>query len=389
METTHRPVYTLAAEKGRYSPPVTTTSCFLANERLRQINHYTLPTVKPSESLASYRLYQVDRHSHSRIKASCPVALGRLNRQKDRSSQSVAATHHSVYSRTTESDTSPPSDCLLRRSSEISQPVDPDELHARLSLVLAEQNDKEKASSKHEWFSRQRSKADNQCQNGVNKDSVRHTSHLHNTKLLERLHLPRYFSKPPPARDGRDDQKSSPGYRHVPQVAAVQFALTTTVDIPAERQRIYRTQSLRELPSVRNQLQFAPALATMAEDDERRPRRCCSHLFKSRESLRASFLEPTDSRQRRPRSQVPSGHDTHHRRTVYWTQSDEGAVISLPAASSLSTSQVEGKETIRRRLSTLMRSCRQEKCSQPGGEMQPLIKSCKTARVNFFSRFGR
>lgn len=298
-----------------------------------------------------------------------------------------------------------------------SQPLDPNELTRRLYLVVAEQ----KAHSERK--KRARAEADRragQCSSGADaskdkdKDAapltaVKEKSPNRPTKQYktndkhngesQKAKPERTATKTSTAfrhKEGEDGHSSS--YRHIPQVAASQFARTTTVESPTERLQVHklskkamkfhmqgpnanpeictagpdaspfeqaralrRAQSMRERQYERNQFHHMPALATTAEVDEKQARLPHRHTFETHFKVKGMDLDDTkDTRRRSTGSilgrtepppvgsfEIPAGLipverresdeivlDPSEHHRVDWTQSDEARARPMPIATS-------------------------------------------------------
>ncbi|KAG6042244.1 hypothetical protein E4U41_002587 [Claviceps citrina] len=136
-----------------------------------------------------------------------------------------------------------------------SQPVDPQELSRRLSVVLAEQRaraDRKRratteAASKltqHSSSSRPNRNADQKFSGGLDraKPEIGITHKPQHSSSLEETSLSHLCSKKPgksSTQDNQDEVKNKPTYRHVPKVAASQFTSTTTTESASEKGPIH------------------------------------------------------------------------------------------------------------------------------------------------------
>ncbi|KAM4060028.1 hypothetical protein HRG_002354 [Hirsutella rhossiliensis] len=200
-----------------------------------------------------------------------------------------------------------------------SQLLDPDELTRRLSLLLAEQNghapSKRRTIFGAAWRTPQVGFDASAPLNSDRGEHQRHPAYRHgigDAQQGRRLHKHKLHLTSSKKSSGCSDNGGEPvrssSYRHVPQVAASQFARTTTADSTAGRQLIHRlsqkaikfhldgpnasreiaaaspnvapfkqaqalrrVQSMRERQYGRNQFHYTPTLATMTEIDEQRP----------------------------------------------------------------------------------------------------------------------
>ncbi|KAK5998011.1 hypothetical protein PT974_00380 [Cladobotryum mycophilum] len=183
-------------------------------------------------------------------------------------------------------------------SSSHPRPFDPEELTRRLYVVQAEQ----KAFAERKRRARAAVEAERESRQAAHARAQRaQQHHLPRGRPPEPAEKPRREppSKPSP---GASEDESPTSYRHVPQVAASQFARTTTVESPTDKHLVHklsrqalkfhmespntmaatsagtspfeqtkalkRAQSFRERQYERNQFQHTQTLAATAEVDE-------------------------------------------------------------------------------------------------------------------------
>ncbi|PNY24079.1 Uncharacterized protein TCAP_05981 [Tolypocladium capitatum] len=345
------------------------------------------------------------------------------------------------------------------RSSQL-QPFDPDELTRRLYVVVAE----EKAHSERK--KRARTEAERRTRNhlsgpntGKDKDaapltavrgkSTNLSTQQHNTNdehsgELQKAKPERTMSKTSKG-SGHEDGSSS--YRHIPQVAASQFARTTTVESQTDRllvhklskkamkfhmegpnanpeicvagpdaspfeqaQALRRVQSMRERQYKRNQCHRMPTLATTAEVDEGQAPLPHRHTFETyfkvkgmhpegRKDVRrmstGSILHSTESQPvgtfEMPVGLIPESDEVvvdpseHHR--VDWTQSDETSARPVPITTSPPPiRRSESRWTLKGRLG---KHGKDDKPPTPSDEKRASRESPKSPKAAFFARFKR
>ncbi|KND94481.1 hypothetical protein TOPH_00898 [Tolypocladium ophioglossoides CBS 100239] len=237
------------------------------------------------------------------------------------------------------------------------QPFDPDELTRRLYTVIAEQkaHSERKKQARAEAERRARhypSGADTDKykdkdaapltvvkEKPPNLPTQQHKTDDKHKGEPQKVKLERTASKTskgPGHNEGEDGNSSS--YRHIPQVAASQFARTTTVESPTDRLLVHklskkamkfhmegpnanpeiravgpdaspfeqaralrRAQSMRERQYERNQCHHMPTLATTAEVDEKQAARLPHrHTFET--YLKVEGMDPEEKKDVRRRS---------------------------------------------------------------------------------------
>ncbi|POR32317.1 Uncharacterized protein TPAR_07480 [Tolypocladium paradoxum] len=298
-----------------------------------------------------------------------------------------------------------------------SQPIDPNELTRRLYIVIAEQ----KAQSERK--KRARAEAERRarhCPSGADtgRDKVEDATPFTavrekspNLPTQQQKNNDKHDGEPQKAKAERTASKTSTGsghkegedghpstYRHVPQVAALQFARTTTVESPTNRllvhklskkavkfhmeapnanseicaagpnaspfeqaQALRRAQSMRGRQYERNQFHHMPTLETTAELDEKQAHLHYRHTFETHFKVKGVDLEgKKDVRRRSTGSilgrmehplvgsfEIPAGSipvqrresdevavDPSEHHRVDWTQSDEARAPPVPNATS-------------------------------------------------------
>ncbi|PHH92893.1 hypothetical protein CDD83_4036 [Cordyceps sp. RAO-2017] len=235
---------------------------------------------------------------------------------------------------------------------------------------------------------------------------------------------------------GQDESVRCSSYRHIPQVAATQFALTTVVDGSIERQLLHRlsrpairyhhdgpsaepepaarpgaapseqaralrrAQSLRERQHERRHFHHSSALGTMVEADETQP--ACRHRHTFESYFKGKVDEPDGPRNARWRRSTGSsilgrpdptcgdnsaGPATDGRargesfdptdfRAVDWTQSDE----PWAAQEAHPLRKYESRWALRGRLGSLARHGKDEKSLSPPQEKRVAHDSPKPSR---------
>lgn len=239
--------------------------------------------------------------------------------------------------------------------------------------------------------------------------------------------------------------KEASGYRHVPQVAATQFARTTTVDsaenrslvhklskkamkfhmsgpngdhdmserddnaAPCERTRTLRkAQCEREKQYDRNQFQHPAILEADGEPDERQIRLVSRHTFETHfkerqdswDTLATRRMSTASALQLQRSSEVPGTAEHMERQDslekdlaprVDWSQSDEGRTPrDSPDQPRLRKPQ--SKWTLKGRFGGFQKAKNVPPSPPPDDELTPELKSpkaLKSAKSGFFSRFKR
>ncbi|EFY88328.1 hypothetical protein MAC_05669 [Metarhizium acridum CQMa 102] len=350
-----------------------------------------------------------------------------------------------------------------------SQPVDAEELTRRLFVVLAEQKAHSERKRRARAEAGQLAASLPSCKQHESKDITppagKHGDKLDSsprpkseTKSAQQVESPpkdklyRPSSKKSNSsskKGGEEEQKHSPSYRHVPQVAASQFTLTTTIEPPTEKGPVHklskvavkfhldgpngsremrtktptappceqakalrRTQSMRERQYERNQA-YQPLPPTF-EADEFSHNLFNRNSFHTNSRSREDRDQVKDSRRRStgsilgrndappidifelagalfsPTKPVATGAPGEHR--VDWTQSDEVKAmkaINTPQQSQPKLRKLESRWILRGRLGSFGRHSKDDKPLFPTDEKSPHNLSSKSPISVFFSRFKR
>ncbi|KHN95862.1 uncharacterized protein MAM_06224 [Metarhizium album ARSEF 1941] len=247
-----------------------------------------------------------------------------------------------------------------------------------------------------------------------------------------------------------EESKHSPSYRHVPQFAASQFTLTTTVESPAEKGPVYKlskaamkfhlggpnggretrtkgpkapsceqikalktAQSTRERQDGRNQVhQPLPTAFEVGMISHNLPNRSSFHansrlkgdrdrvknfrrkstgsILGQHDAPPIDILELADVLFFSPIRPVATGAPGEHR--VDWTQSDEAMAaraINIPQQSQPKLRKPESRWALRGRLGSFGRHSKDDKPLSPPYQKSPQDLSPKSPISGFFSRFKR
>lgn len=351
-----------------------------------------------------------------------------------------------------------------------SQPVDADELTRRLQVVLAEQRahseKKRRARAEAERLgqsttsSKQKkttvaspprntngNKLDSSSRQRPEAKSTQNIDSSPKEKKLKRSSSKNSNSSS--NKSGDEQRNQSSGYHHIPQVAASQFTLTTTVEPPAEKGPVHklsklamkfhlegpnasrevretnpaappceqtkalrRAQSMRERQYERNHVH--EPLPTTFEADGGAGSLPHRHTFHTRLRAAVNSDEVKDARRRSTgsilgRNEAPPvepfelvgallsstksaviGDPDEHR--VDWTQRDEemaARAIDFPQPSQPELRKHESRWTLRGRLGSFGRHSKDDKPPSPIDEKSPQDLSPKSPISGFFSRFKR
>lgn len=351
-----------------------------------------------------------------------------------------------------------------------SQPVDPNELTRRLQVVLAEQKAhserKRRARAEAERLGpstttskQKKSTVASQSANSNGNKLESPSRQKPDAKSAQKVDsspkdkkLKRSNSKNSNSSSSRsgDEQRNKPSsYHHIPQVAASQFTLTTTVEAPAEKGPVHklsklamkfhldgpnasrevratdpaappceqtkalkRAQSMRERQYERNHAR--EPLPTTFEVEGTAGSLPQRHIFQTRSRVAGDGDEVKDARRRSTgsilaRNEAPSvepfefpgallwstkpaviGDPDEHR--VDWTQRDEemaAKAINIPQPSHPELRKHESRWTLRGRLGSFGRHSKDDKPPSPIDEKSPHDLSPKSPISEFFSRFKR
>ncbi|OAQ74308.1 nucleic acid binding protein NABP domain-containing protein [Pochonia chlamydosporia 170] len=350
-----------------------------------------------------------------------------------------------------------------------SQPVDAEELTRRLFTVLAEQKAsserKRRARAEADRLAKRAAAAKQKKTKEPTPPASKHGDKPGSSPRQKSDTKPARPVESPPkdslkrsgskkslssgAKNSEEERSHAPSYHHVPQVAATQFALTTTAEPPAEKGPVHklsriamkfhldgpnasreirttdpkappyqqakalrRAQSMREQQYERNHIH--KPLPTTLEGDGGSDDLAGHQAFQSQLRLGLDRDEVKDARRRSTgsilrRCETPPvevfdlgnalfssprpamiGAPAEHR--VDWTQSDEAVAVkavNIPQHSHQELRKTESKWTLRGRLGSFGRHSKDEKLPSPTEEKLPQDLSPKSPISGFFSRFKR